>query len=187
MTPPATGTGSVRAFRGEFVDFLDDPRQAAGAVRHIADGYLLVREGRVEALREAAEGPPPGVPVTDLRGALVLPGFIDAHIHYVQTDVIASPGRQLLDWLNDYTFPAEAAFADRDHAAQVASFFLDELLRNGTTTAAVYPSVHATSVDAFFAAAQARRLRMIAGKVIDRKSTRLNSSHTDISRMPSSA
>ncbi len=83
-----------------------------------------------------------------------MPGFVDAHVHYAQIDVIASHAKQLLDWLNDYTFPAEAAFADPIHAAKAAEFFLDELLRNGTTTAAVYPTVHAASVDAFFTAAE---------------------------------
>src|SRR6185312_7482600 len=98
------------------------------------------------------------------RGKLIVPGFVDTHVHYAQVDVIASYGRQLLDWLNDYTFPAERAFADPDHARKIAGLFLDNLLRHGTTTAAVYPTVHKQSVDAFFEAAQRRNLRMICGK-----------------------
>ena len=97
---------------------------------------------------------------------ILIPGLVDAHIHYPQTDVIASGGRQLLDWLQDYTFPTEAAFANLAHARSVAEFFLDELLRNGTTTAMVFCTVHRGSVDAFFQAAAARTLRMVAGKVL---------------------
>lgn len=159
----------ARAFRGELLDFRDDPRKSSHALRHIEDGLLIVRNGLVAESGSAASLLPRlsrDIPVTDYRGKLLMPGFVDAHVHYAQIDVIASHGRQLLDWLNDYTFPAEAAFADPGHAAQAAEFFLDELLRNGTTTAAVYPTVHTASVDAFFSAAEARRLRMLCGKVM---------------------
>mgnify|MGYP003043106184 CR=1 FL=1 len=97
---------------------------------------------------------------------LVLPGFIDAHVHFVQTDIVGSHGRRLLEWLETYTFPAERAFADAGHAHEVAEFFVRELLRNGTTTALVMGSVHPGSVDAIFAAAQRRGMRLIAGKVM---------------------
>jgi guanine deaminase len=95
-----------------------------------------------------------------------MPGFIDTHIHYPQVDVIGCGGRQLLDWLHDYTFPVEREFADAGHAREVADVFLDELVRNGTTTALVFCTVHAASVEAFFAAAERRDMRMIAGKVL---------------------
>jgi guanine deaminase len=95
-----------------------------------------------------------------------MPGFVDTHIHYSQTDIITSYGEQLLDWLERFTFPAERKFEDPAHAAEVAEFFLDELLKNGTTTAAVFCTVHPASADAFFAAASARNLRMAAGKVL---------------------
>jgi len=165
MNAPA----KLYAFRGELLDFTDDPRSGSGAVRHIEDGLLVVRDGLVESIGPATEllaALPPATEVTDCRGKLITPGFIDAHIHYPQTDIIASHGRQLLDWLNDYTFPAEAAFSDEAHGAATAEFFLDELLRNGTTTAAVYATVHRASADAFFAASGKRRLRMICGKVM---------------------
>ncbi len=165
-----TASAGLRAFRGDLLDFRDDPRQGVqDAVRHVEDGLLVVRNGLIECTGPATEllrGLPAGTPVADFRGRLLMPGFIDAHVHYVQTDVIASHGKQLLDWLNDYTFPAETAFADPGHAAFAAEFFLDELLRNGTTTAAVYPSVHPQSVQAFFSAADSRRLRMLCGKVL---------------------
>jgi guanine deaminase len=104
--------------------------------------------------------------VHDHRGKLITPGFIDTHVHYPQTDIIGSPAPGLLPWLETYTFPAEGRFADPVHARAVAEFFLDELLRNGTTTAMVYCTVHAESVDALFEASSARKLRMAAGKVL---------------------
>ena len=160
---------ALHAFRGELLSFSDDPRKGASGVHHIEDGLLVVANGLVERTGTAAEllpTLPAGTPVTDCRGRLIMPGFIDAHIHYPQTDIIASHGRQLLDWLNDYTFPAEAAFSSAAHGEAAAEFFLDELLRNGTTTAAVYAAVHRQSADAFFAAAERRKLRMICGKVM---------------------
>ncbi|MCL4141547.1 UNVERIFIED_CONTAM: hypothetical protein GTU68_040509 [Idotea baltica] len=102
----------------------------------------------------------------DLSGKLLVPGFVDTHVHYPQVDIIASYGAQLLEWLETYTFPKEQHFEDRATAAETAKFFLDELMRNGTTTALVFGTVHKTSVDAFFSEAQARKLRMICGKVL---------------------
>ena len=104
--------------------------------------------------------------VDDHAGCLIMSGFIDAHVHYPQTQVIGSYGAQLLDWLHNYTFVEEQKFADPAHCARVAEFFLDELFRSGTTTAMVYCTVHPQSVDAFFTAAEARGARMIAGKVM---------------------
>ena len=164
-----TAQGRMRAFRGSILDFRGDPREDAGAVRYLEDGFLLVEHGKVAGIRAAGSGNPDlpaGALLEDYHGCLIVPGFIDAHVHYPQTDVIASHGKQLLDWLNDYTFPAESAFADAGHAEEAAGFFLDELLRNGTTTAAVFATVHAQSVDAFFGAASSRGLRMISGKVM---------------------
>src|SRR5690606_4636570 len=97
---------------------------------------------------------------------LIVPGFIDTHMHYPQTDIIASPAPGLLSWLQTYTFREEGRFDDPDHGAGVARFFLDELLRSGTTTALVYCTVHTGSADAFFAESHARNLRMVAGKVL---------------------
>jgi guanine deaminase len=158
-----------RAFRGEIVHFTDDPRASHAALRHFRDGVLVVEGGRVAAAGPAdplLAGLPAGTPVEDRRGSLLVPGFVDAHIHYSQTDVIASHSRHLLEWLEQHTFAEESRFGDAAHAAGTAQFFLDELLRNGTTTAAVYPTVHKASVDAFFAAASRRGLRMICGKVL---------------------
>jgi len=159
-----------KAFRGTLVDFTDDPRSVGSqALRHVEDGLLAVSDGKIESAGPAAAALaalPPGTEVIDHRGSLIMPGFIDSHVHYPQLDVIASHGKQLLDWLTDYTFPTEARFSDPVHAATVAEFFLDELLKNGTTSAAVYPTVHPQSVDAFFGAVQKRNLRMLCGKVM---------------------
>src|SRR5262249_658449 len=128
-----------------------------------------VEEGRVKSVGPAASvlaGLAGTARVIECADRLILPGFVDTHIHYPQTDMIASYGEQLLDWLERYTYPIEAAFANAGHARDVAEFFLDELLRNGTTTAMVFATVHAASVEAFFRSAAARNLRMIAGKVL---------------------
>jgi len=161
---------ALAAFRGSLLHFLCDPADAGErAIAHHPDGVLVVRDGRV-----AECGPaeamlaklPAGLAVTDYRGKLILPGFVDTHCHYAQTDIIASHGEQLLAWLEKYAFPAEQRFADPAHAAEVAAFFCDELLRNGTTTALAFATVHPASVDALFAAADRRRMRLIAGKVL---------------------
>jgi guanine deaminase len=161
---------TVTAIRADFLHCLRDPGldgADTAAVEHLRDGLLLVRGGRIERLAPAAALLPslgPDVAVHDWRGRLVVPGFVDAHVHYPQVDVIASYGTQLLDWLERYTFPAEQRFADPAHAADAASFFLDRLLENGTTTASVFCTVHPGSADAFFAEAARRGLLMLAGK-----------------------
>ena len=159
------------AYRASILHFLSDPGSADDprAVQYFDDGVLVVADGRVVAAGPApdllATLPPESI-LTDCRPALIVPGFVDTHIHYPQTDVIASFGARLLDWLERYTFPTERRFADAGHARAVCEFFLDELIRNGTTTALVFATVHPQSVDAFFEAAQARGMRMIAGKVL---------------------
>ncbi|MDX6750099.1 guanine deaminase (plasmid) [Geminicoccaceae bacterium 1502E] len=160
-----------RALRGRLLSFVGDPADAGAAAshRHIEDGLVVIEDGLIRTVGEAHDllgGLLPGTPVEHWPDCLILPGLIDTHIHYPQTRVIASYGTQLLDWLQRYTFPEEQRFADPAHAAGTAEFFLDELLRNGTTTAAVYCTVRPESVDAFFAASERRNMRMIAGKVM---------------------
>lgn len=168
MTADAHAPAGTAAWRGTILHFLGDPGiQGEAAAEHFEDGLLVVENGRIRAAgryADLAPGLAPDTPVNDHRGRILLPGFVDTHVHYVQTDVIASPGRDLLDWLERYTFPAERRFGDPGHARAVAEFFLDELVRNGTTTALVYGSVHKASADAFFEAARARGMRMVAGK-----------------------
>ena len=153
---------ALHALRGTLVDFTADPHLAgAAAMRHVEDGLLVIRDGLIEAAgpaRDLLQALPVGTPVADQRGKILMPGFVDAHIHYPQTDIIASHGKQLMDWLHTYTFPAEGRFADIGHARSVAAFFLDELLSNGTTTAAVYPTVHKHSAEALFEAMTIARI-----------------------------
>ncbi|HRA79965.1 MAG TPA: guanine deaminase [Thauera sp.] len=160
----------LRVIRGEILHFLSDPAEhGTAAWQHFGDGILAIRDGLVAEVGPADDmlaKLPSDITHDDYRGKLILPGFVDTHTHYAQTDIIASHGEQLLAWLEKYTFPAEARFADAAHAATVANFFCDELLRNGTTTAMAFATVHAQSVDALFAAALQRRMRLITGKVL---------------------
>lgn len=161
----------MRLVRGELLYFLADPGEDAPreSYVHHQDGGLLVAAGRVVASGAWAEvlaKAPAGTPQDDHRGRMIVPGFVDTHLHYPQTDIIASPGHGLLDWLERYTFPAERRFADVAWARDVARFFCDELLRNGTTTAQVFGTVHPGSVDALFEEAQSRQMALVAGKVL---------------------
>lgn len=157
----------MKGFRGEILSLSHDPAEGPDAVRHEADGLLVIDGGRIVARGAFADVAPrfPELAVERLEG-LIVPGMIDAHVHYPQLGRIASHGEQLLDWLERHIFPAEKAFADPVHAAAVADEFLAELLRHGTTSALVFGTVHAASVEAFFAAAEARDLRMVCGKVL---------------------
>lgn len=162
---------NTQAYRAALLYCVADPATVGDATsyRYIEDGILLVREGRILALGAAADMLPTldtATPLTTYANALIVPGFIDTHIHYPQTEMIASHGEQLLDWLQNYTFVAEQKYADTEYAERAAAVFLDELLRNGTTTALVFGSVHPESVDAFFSQALKRNLCMIAGKVM---------------------
>ena len=158
-----------QAFRGALFHCLDDPAIAPEAAVCHEDGGLLVNGGHIEASGPWRDIEPllKGASVTALPDTLIVPGFVDAHVHYPQVDAIGGYGEHLLDWLRDYAFPAEIAFEnDPDHARATADFFLGELLRNGTTSALVFATSHADSVDALFEAALARQMRLITGKVL---------------------
>lgn len=152
--------------RGRVLGFHADPSETDDNHRYIEDGAILIEDGRILAVDEYAALARPGVAEIDHRPHLIMPGFIDPHIHFPQVQVIASWGAQLLDWLNTYTFPEEARFADPDHAARMAGLFLDQLTAHGTTTGVAFCSVHATSAEALFTAAEARDMAMVAGKVM---------------------
>ena len=155
------------ALRGDLLDFTGAPgwgQVESTAVRFRPDHWLLIEGGRIAGAQ--AEAPGDGWQRHDHAGRLILPGFIDTHVHSPQLDVIASYGTELLDWLTTHTFPAEARHADLPHAEATAALFLDALLAHGTTAAVVFPTVHRQSVDALFAAAEARGMRVIAGKVL---------------------
>jgi guanine deaminase len=163
-------TQPLKGIRGAILDFVGDPFYGSEAetVRYIPDGLLILRQGHIEVVGafEDLQGQMGDIPIETFPGKLIMPGFIDTHIHYPQTEMIAAYGEQLLEWLETYTFPTERKFANKAYAQQVAGLFLDELLRNGTTTALVFAAVYPESVEAFFEAAQSRNLRMIAGKVM---------------------
>ena len=161
---------TIRGVRSSFLDAIADPFYApeADCMRYFPDGLLVVEDGLVKDLGDYAElqSRYADIPITDYRDRLIVSGFIDTHIHFPQTEMIASYGEQLLEWLSTYTFPVEGKFSDRNYASEIAEIFLDELLKNGTTTALVFTTVFPQSTDAFFEAAQRRNLRMIAGKVM---------------------
>ncbi len=168
--PSSSAHDSRHAWRANLLWFPDPKRPE---LRHESDGLLVTRRDADGVVRVVAIGSYPAlasahadVPTTHWPGLCIAPGFVDLHVHYPQTDVIASPAESLLPWLEHYTFPHEKQFADPAHAREVAGFFLDELLRNGVTTALCFATAHPQSVDAFMAEAQSRQLRMIAGKVL---------------------
>ena len=157
-----------KAYRASLLRFDGD-----GRALYDEDGLLVVapdERGRwrvVDAGDHASLAPRHAdAHVTHWPGRILAPGFIDMHIHFPQTDIIGAPSEGLLPWLENYTFPAESRFADPVHAAEVAEVFFDELTRNGVTTALTFATSHVASVDAFFASARRRGLRMISGKVL---------------------
>lgn len=160
--------GGTFGVRGVVLDYTGDPSLDPSGVRLEPDGLLVVADGKVvgRGAYTAVRRQFPDIPVETTAGKLICPGFIDAHIHFPQLDVIASHGHQLLDWLNVYTFPAEAAFSDPEFAEVQARRFVKELLRHGTTTALTLGSVHPQSVDALAQVAVENNLRMIVGKVL---------------------
>lgn len=161
---------STRAFRGEIIHFVSDPATGSEqSYQYFEDGVLVVNHGLVASLGPASEilaTLATDVVVKKHHNGLLMPGFVDTHIHYPQTEITGSYGGKLLEWLETYTFPLESQFGDPAFAAPRARFFLDQLLSNGTTTALVFGTVHPESVDAFFTAAQQLNVRMICGKVM---------------------
>lgn len=160
------------AYRASILHFTDSPTAQGDGVEYIEDGVLVVVDGKIKQLGPASsllqqlQRDIGEFALVDLTGAMIMPGFIDSHVHYPQVDVIGSYGEQLLDWLNTYTFPAEQRFADIEYARAAADLFLQQLLAGGTTSAMVYCTVHTESVTAFFEASSRLNTGMIAGKVL---------------------
>jgi len=152
---------------GQTLSFADNPFEAGvEAARHETRGGVVVEAGRIVALgtADAMRTTHPEAQVEDYGNKLISAGFVDAHVHYPQTGIIASWGKRLIDWLNSYTFPEEMRFGDRTYADQISATYLDLTAKHGVTTMASYCTIHPESVDAFFEAAQARGQRVIAGK-----------------------
>ena len=170
FTVPSGSAQLLQGVRAAFLDFLDDPfyRSESESVRYIPDGLLVLEAGKVKALGayEEIKSQYADLPITTYANRLIMPGFIDLHIHFPQTEMIAAYGEQLLEWLNKYTFPTERRFQDIAYAQTIAVAFINELLRNGTTTAVVLAAVFPESVEALFAEAERRNLCLIAGKVM---------------------
>ncbi|MGM0634905.1 MAG: guanine deaminase [Bacteroidota bacterium] len=160
---------AVKAFAGDLFYFKADPSQTSDSYVYQPDSVLLTENGKVKEIQPAtnfSKADRAKYEWFDFTGKLIMPGFIDTHIHFPQTEMIGSYGEALLEWLEKYTFPTEMKFSDRNYAQKIAQFFLDELLRNGTTTALVFGTVHKSSVEVFFEEAFQRNLRMISGKVL---------------------
>lgn len=160
------------AVRGAFFDIAgvaETPDEVAAHARYLDDGLLFLQDGKIVALLPWQEGEAflhPLKGYVDLRGKLLLPGFVDAHVHYPQTEMIGAFGEQLLEWLTTYTFPVESQFADAEYAQEIAQFFVNQLISHGTTTALVFCTLHPASVEALFSEALRLNMRLIAGKVM---------------------
>ena len=160
------------AVRGPAITFTGDPFRDGleRTMVHEPDAIVAMADGRVTHFgptTQVASLLPVGIEIRDYgRDSLISAGFIDTHVHFPQTPMIASHGAQLLDWLDRYTFPTELKFADREYTRRVARTFLQENLRNGITTSCVYCTVHAHSADILFEEAEALGLRLAAGKVL---------------------
>jgi guanine deaminase len=158
-----------KAIRAAFLHFVADPDNSDRAFEYFDDGLLILNRGKVVVLgntHDWLDQLPDGIELYDYSGRLIMPGFFDTHTHYPQTEMIASYGAQLLEWLEKYTFPTESKFSDRNLADDVAGFFCEELLRNGTTTSGVFATIHPESVDALFVAAEKRDMCLVSGKVM---------------------
>lgn len=154
--------------RGRVLSFLRAPQglDDADSYVYLEDGGVLIEGGKVAWVGDFAAAPSEGARVIDHRPHLIAPGFIDLHLHYVQSQMMAAYAGSLLEWLNTYTFVEEQKYAQQGHAEAVAVDFFDALIRHGTTTAVAYCSSHPRSVDAYFAEAQRRNMLMVGGKVM---------------------
>jgi guanine deaminase len=162
--------GTLTAIRGAFLDFVGDPffGSETDSVRYLPDGLLVIEDGHIKAFGEydSLHHAYSDLDITTYPEQLIVPGFIDLHVHYPQTEMIGAYGAQLMEWLDRYTFPTERKFEDPVHARKIAAFFLDELLRNGTTTAVILTTIFPQSVEVLFEEAQKRNMRIVAGQVL---------------------
>lgn len=162
----------ITVIRGRFLDIQKTVSQAseiADQVRYLEDGVIITEQGKIRwfgTWNDAQDHLPANVDIQHYPEQLIIPGMIDTHIHFPQTEMVGAYGEQLLSWLNTYTFPTEIQFKDKAYASEIAKFFVNELLKNGTTTALVFCTVHPESVDALFEAAEQHQMRLIAGKVM---------------------
>lgn len=161
----------TKILRGQALSFKADPFIVGdqASIHYESDCLIFLEDGKVKefgSYDSLKDKIPADAEVKVYKDSLIMPGFVDTHVHYPQTQIIGAYGKQLIDWLNNYTFIAEQQFADYSHAEKVAKVFVQESLRAGTTTSAVFCTVHPHSVDAIFEEAQKINLRMVAGKVL---------------------
>lgn len=172
LEDPIMLNSSSTLIRGKFLDIqhtVTQPEDITQHMRYIEDGLIWCENGTIHwfgTWQDAQAILPKGIHVQHYPDQLIVPGFIDTHIHYPQTEMVGAYGEQLLSWLNTYTFPTELQFQDKTYADKIAQFFIHELLKNGTTTALVFCTVHPESVDALFEQAAQFNMRVIAGKVL---------------------
>ncbi len=169
----AAAQAETTYIRGPILHFFKDPgfvmQAPAQSYQYIADGLLVIRGGKITTVGSYASlknQVPSKTVIVYYPNSLIMPGFIDTHIHYPQLDMIAAPGGHLFQWLQSYTFPFEQKFKNQKYAVEVSNFFLAELLRNGTTTAMIFSSSYPQAIDALFTAAEQKEMRIITGKVI---------------------
>ena len=163
---------ATTAIRGRFLDIQNTVAQARDIhdqVRYVEDGLLISQNGKITwfgSYKDGLNQLPQNCQIQHYPDHLIIPGLIDTHIHFPQTEMVGAYGEQLLEWLNTYTFPTEIQFQDPAYSAKIAEFFIQELLKNGTTTALVFCTVHPASVDALFNVASQHNMRLVAGKVL---------------------
>lgn len=162
---------SVTAIRGDVLTYKNDPFQndMSECLVYESDAIIIMEDGKITEFGPASKikkNVPPKTQIKEYKNCLITAGFIDCHVHYPQIQIIGAYGKQLIDWLNKYTFVAEQSFNDKDHAREVAKYFLNECLKNGTTTSSVFCTVYPQSVDAFFEESEKLNMRNIAGKVM---------------------
>ena len=161
---------SLKGVRGEILSFIKDPflYEERECVEHYEDGLIVIKAGRIEAVGDYARLVKnyPDIEIEEYKNSVIMPGFVDCHLHYVQSPMIGSPGDTLLNWLNRYTFPTEAKFKDKQFADETARMFFRQLLRNGTTTANIFATTFPESVDAIFEESERYNALTICGKVL---------------------
>ena len=163
-------SSNIIAIRSSLLHFINDPAKVtniSNAYQYFEDGLLVIEHGCIKIVKTFSDSDVSQYEnIIDHRGKLIIPGFIDTHIHYPQTQMIAAYGEQLLKWLETYTFPTERQFKNKGHAKVISRFFINELLKNGTTSALVFGTVHPQSIEALFEEALDKNMRIIAGKVM---------------------
>ncbi len=162
---------NIHALRSAALSFTADPflTDPESCYHYESDALIVIENGLIKSFGSyysQKDKVPPNCQIKTYTDSLIIPGFIDTHIHYPQTQIIGAFGKQLIDWLNNYTFKAEVEFKNYDYAKMVSEFFLQQCLKSGTSTVMTYCTVHPESVDAFFEVALKKKMRVIAGKVL---------------------